>query len=337
MMLVETCVQQEIELKVGVDVGGTKIAAGVVDARGTIRSHIQLPTDTSGSEQTLQVIASAITAAITAAGVEATRISGVGLGIPGKVDAKQGIGLLSANLHWRDVPVKAWLEARLGLACWIENDVGAATLGESVYGVARGVQNLLYLSLGTGIAAGVIIQGHLYRGAHGLVGEIGHTTVLPGGRRCACGGQGCLEAQAAGPALARNAHEALEAGRVSRLRDLQALGAPLTTEQIVLAANQGDQLAQEIMSEAGRQIAFALYLLAMAYDPQLMVLGGGLAQAAGPLIPTIQGELARWAERAPLFREIYAPEQVRLTALKGEAGILGAAALVARHRPGGTQ
>lgn len=327
--------QQEARLAVGVDVGGTKIAAGVVDAQGQTLSSIQIPTDISSSEQTLQAIASAIRTAMSAAGVEAGHIGGVGLGIPGKVDAQRGIGVLAANLHWRDVPVKAWLEAQLGFPCAIENDVGAATLGESVYGVALGVQNLLYLSLGTGIAAGVIAQGRLYRGEHGLAGEIGHTAVLPGGRICACGGQGCLEAQAAGPALARNVREALEAGRASRLRDVLVSGAPLTAEQVFLAARQGDELALETLGEAGRQIAFALYVLAMAYDPHLIVLGGGLALEEGPLIETIQVELAHRAERSPIFREIYAPDQLRLSSLKRDAGILGAAALVARYPAGG--
>ncbi len=329
-MFMETPVQQESEPVVGVDVGGTKIAAGVVDARGKMLSSVQRSTDTRGAEQTLQAITDTIEAALSASGVEAEHIGGIGLGIPGKVDARRGIGLISANLGWRDVPVKDWLEARLGFPCTLENDVGVATLGEHIYGAAQGAQNVLYLSLGTGIAAGIIIQGQLYRGEHGLAGEIGHTAVRPGGRLCACGGQGCLEAQAAGPALARNAREALEAGRASRLREILTGGASLTTEQVFLAARQGDELALEIVSEAGYQIAFALYLLAMAYDPQLIVLGGGLA-LEGPLTTAIQAELARWTERSPLFREIYAPDRFRLTSLKRNAGILGAAALVKKR------
>lgn len=323
-----TSAQQARDLVIGVDVGGTKIAAGVVDAQGHILKSIQLPTDISSTEHTLQAIAHAIHAVLNEAGVEAARIRGVGLGIPGKVDALRGIGLLSTNLKWRDVPVKDWLETHLGLPCTIENDVGAATLGESVYGVAQGVQNMLYLSLGTGIAAGVIIQGQLYRGEHGLVGEIGHTVVWPGDQPCACGGRGCLEAQAAGPALARHASKALKGGRASCLQNTLTSEGHLTTEQVFLAVNQGDELALEVVNEAGRQLAFALYLLAMAYDPHLIVLGGGLALQEGPLTVAIRAELARWTGRSPIFREIYAPDQLRLTGLQRGAGILGAAALV---------
>lgn len=326
-----TSVQQARDLVIGVDVGGTKIAAGVVDAQGSILKNIQLPTDTSSTEHTLQAIAHATHAVLNEAGVEAARIRGVGLGIPGKVDARRGIGLLSTNLKWRDVPVKDWLETRLSLPCTIENDVGAATLGESVYGVAQGVQNMLYLSLGTGIAAGVIIQGQLYRGEHGLVGEIGHTAVWPGDQLCACGGRGCLEAQAAGPALARHASKALADGRASCLRNTLTSEGHITTEQVFLAANQGDELALEVVNEAGRQLAFALYLLAMAYDPHLIVLGGGLALQEGPLTVAIRAELARWTGHSPIFREIYAPDQLRLTGLQRNAGILGAAALAARQ------
>lgn len=326
-----TLARQARDLVIGVDVGGTKIAAGVVDVRGNVLRSIQLPTDTSSVEHTLQTIAHAIHTLLGEAGGEAARICGIGLGIPGKVDARRGIGLLSTNLKWRNVPVKDWLETRLGLPCTIENDVGAATLGESVYGVARGVQNMLYLSLGTGIAAGVIIQGQLYRGEHGLVGEIGHTAVWPGDQLCACGGRGCLEAQAAGPALARRASQALQAGRASCLRDMLTREEPLTTEEVFLAASQGDELALEVVNQAGRQLAFALYVLAMAYDPRLIVLGGGLALQDGPLTASIRAELTRWLERSPIFREIYAPDQLRLTGLRRNAGILGAAALVARQ------
>lgn len=322
-------------LVVGVDVGGTKIAAGVVDAQGQVYGRVQLPTDTSRPEMTLQSIAAGITGTLRAARISPPHISGVGLGIPGKVDPEHGIGLLSVNLGWQDVPVKRWLEEALGLPCVVENDVGAATLGESLYGAGRelgGLANLVYLSLGTGVAARAMIEGRLYRGTNGLAGEIGHAIFVPGGPLCRCGARGCLEALVAGPALARKAQEEVQAGRASLLQELLARSPKPTAELVFEAATQGDSLAQQILAEAGSHLAYAIYLLAMAFDPQVVVLGGGLAQADGLFIEAIRSGVTRWLEQSPVFREILDLGAIRLSALQQDVGILGAAALVAVRR-----
>jgi glucokinase len=313
---------------VGVDVGGTKIAAGVVDSQGQIYGRVQLPTDASQPEMTLSTIESAVTRAMQAAGVSATDIRGVGLGIPGKVDVEHGICLLAVNLGWQNVPVRSRLEEALDLPCSVENDVSAAVLGESLYGVGQGVANLAYLILGTGIAARVMVAGKLHRGAHELAGEIGHTLFVADGPQCRCGARGCLEALAAGPALARRAQEALLSGDTSLLQDVLTRQATLTAEHVFAAAEQGDRLALQVVTEAAEHIAQAIYLLSMTFDPQILVLGGGLVQAE-ILINAIQTSVARKAEQSPLFREIYSAQFVRLTGLKQDAGILGAAALVA--------
>jgi glucokinase len=323
-------------LVVGVDVGGTKIAAGVVDEQGQVYSRVKQPTYTSSPEVTLQCIAAAVNEAIAAAGIDRVHIGGVGLGIPGKVDPEQGIGVLSVNLGWRDVPVRNWLEDALGLPCAIENDVRAAILGESQYGAGRGVSNLVYLSLGTGIAASILIAGHLWRGAHGLAGEIGHTVFVADGTPCRCGARGCLEALAAGPALALRAQEEIRAGRASLLQRMTANHTDLTAEHIFAAAAQGDDLASQILSEAASHIAYAIYLLAMAYDPQMVVLGGGLAHEGSPLIEAVRSGVVRWMEQALIFREILDEQALCVTSLQRDAGILGAAALIiARHAVAG--
>lgn len=320
-------------LIVGVDVGGTKIAAGVVDAQGQVYGRVKLSTDTSRPEMTLQSIAAAVTSTLHEAGVSPSQISGIGLGIPGKVDSENGVGLLAVNLGWQDVPVKRWLEEALGLPCVVENDVSAATLGESLYGAGQGLANLVYLSLGTGIAARVMIEGRLYRGTNGLAGEIGHAVFVPDGPQCRCGARGCLEALASGPALASKAQEAIQAGQPSLLRELLLHSPTLTTELVFEAAAQQDSLAQQILAEAGSHLAYAIYLLAMTFDPQMVVLGGGLAHVDGPFIAAIRSGVARWADRSPIFREILNPMAVRLTTLKRDAGIVGAATLVTIRPP----
>lgn len=319
-------------LAVGVDVGGTKIAAGVVDARGNVRGRVKLATDTATPDATLHSIAEAVRAVLHEAGVTAEHINGVGLGIPGKVDPRTGTSLLAVNLGWRDVPVMRLLSNEMKLPCVVENDVSVAALGESTYGAGRGVASVVYLSLGTGIAARAVLNGRVIRGSSGLAGEIGHVIVQPGGPRCACGAYGCLEAVAAGPALARNAEAAIMAGEASSLGEVLASGQPLTAEHVFEAAAKDDSLAVCVLADAGAHIAYALYLLSMMFDTEIVVLGGGMASAGAhgePFIAAIRAGVARWCEQSPVFRETRASANIRLTALGRDAGILGAAALIA--------
>ena len=314
-------------LVIGVDVGGTKIAAGLVDRAGNVSGQVKLPTATGSVALTLASISQAIQAAIKASGVEIFRVMGVGLGIPGKVDPQKGLGLYSANLGWRDVEVKGWLEENLGLPCAVDNDVVAGALGESLYGAGQGLANMVYLSLGTGIAARVIIEGRIYRGSNGLAGEIGHAVFVPDGPRCLCGGQGCLEAVASGQAISRLAQVAIEAGRSSLVKDYSEGGAKVTAEMVFGAALQGDSLANEILIQAGSHLAYALHMLALSFDPQAIVLGGGLAQTKGPFLEALWQGIARWEAQSPLFHEINVAGFIRLSSLKRDAGILGAAAI----------
>jgi glucokinase len=228
--------------------------------------------------------------------------------------------------------VKRWLEDVLGIPCAIENDVSVAALGEHLYGAGRmeiesKTDTMVYLSLGTGIAAKTIINGKLHRGSHGLAGEIGHSVFVADGPLCACGARGCLEALAAGPALAKRAREALQAGHVSLLQEHDP--ATLTAHHLFSAVAQGDSLARQIVAGAAKHLSYAVYLLAMSFDPQVIVLGGGLAHEENPLIEGIRAGVAQWVELSPIFREIWHTDMLRLTALKRDVGILGAAALVA--------
>ncbi len=316
-------------LVVGVDVGGTKIAAAVVDRAGRIYGRVQHPTDLASPAMTLRSIAGAVESAVEAAGAHRTDITGVGLGIPGKVDPKTGAGLVSVNLGWRDVPVTPVLEASLGIRCAIENDVRAAALGESYYGAGRKARNMVYLSLGTGIAAGFILDGKLYRGTTGFAGEIGHAIVQPDGPVCKCGARGCLEVLAAGPAIAARARAAIEAGGETALRDAAGDWDRLTSEQVCQAAVQGDPLAQTILREVGGYIAYGIHLLAMFLDPELIVLGGGVGLAGNVLLNAVQEHAERLAAEAPMFAEVYQPGMLELTALGRDVAILGAAALAA--------
>lgn len=315
-------------LFIGVDVGGTKIAAAGVDGQGNIRGRVHSSTDVSGPEMTVRSIAETIEAAIAASGASRGEITAVGLGLPGKVDPERGMGILSVNLGWRDVPVKNMLEEYLGLPCFIENDVKVAALGESRYGAGKGLRNMVYLTIGTGIAAGVIIEGKIHRGSTGMAGEIGHAIIERNGPRCKCGTRGCLEAVAAGPAIAALAISAIEAGSETSLRDMAKANKGLVTAEMVCqAARQGNHVAREIFEEIGSYIGLGVHMLIMLYDPELVVLGGGVTGAGDLLLNPIRRELKRLATWSYVAKEMLKPEMVRLTALGRDVGILGAAAL----------
>lgn len=309
--------------------GGTKIAAGVVDGAGRIHSRVQRPTDKGSPQIVLSSIVDAITGAIAAAGCSTRDTLGVGLGIPGMIDPVKGMATSSINLGWRDTPVATAVAAAVGLRCFIENDVKAATLGEWRYGAARGARNVVYLSIGTGIAAGILIEGKLYRGAHGTAGDVGQAIVDPGGPLCKCGSKGCLEALASGPAIAGRATLALDDGGPSLLDEWRSPGSPpLTAREVMDAAAKGDPIAQTVLEATSKCLAFAVRWLIAAFDPELVILGGGVALAGLPLLCAIRDDLIRQADESWVFKNMFRPESLRLSDLKTDAGILGAAALV---------
>jgi glucokinase len=315
-------------LAIGVDVGGTKIAAAVVDAGGRIAGFVRAPTDTSQPSAVLDSIVATVRQALAAAEVRADEVAGVGLGIPGLIDRERGIARLAVNLGWRDEPARAQLEASLGMPCAIENDVAVAALGESRYGLGRGRASMTYLSLGTGIAARTILDGTLLRGATGLAGDIGQVVLVPDGPLCACGARGCLEALASGPTIAREAAAALAAGRASSLGARPGAGEGLRAEDVSAAAAEGDALAVEILAAAGAHIAFGIYVLALTVNSEIIVLGGGLAQANGPLVTAIRAGVARWRRESPVFRAALDADSVLVSALSKDAAVLGAASLI---------
>ena len=192
----------------GVDVGGTKTAVLVADRLYKPLGHLTLPTAMDGAEAAFQGIIDAILRAVDGAGRNAQEIAAIGVGVPGRVDPSTGVVRKAVNLGWHELPLGGELSARLGAPCVLENDVRVAALGIHHYLGADAPANLAYIAIGTGIAAGLILNGELYRGTHSLAGEVGHMVIDPDGPLCACGARGCLEALAAGPAIARLGQQA---------------------------------------------------------------------------------------------------------------------------------
>jgi len=262
-------------VQVGVDVGGTKVAVLVVEQAETVLARVSAPTVLASPAATLRGIAATIRDALHRAGAGAADVTAIGLGIPGRVDRTTGVVRQAVNLGWQEVPAGAWLAAELGVPCVLENDARAAAAGLARHPEYSSRGSLAYVGVGTGIGGGLVLDGRLYRGAHDMAGEIGHMIMERDGTRCSCGARGCLETLAAGPAVARQAGEALATGAPSLLQGV----APLTAAVIYEAAAAGDALACSVVETAGRYLGQALQQLVMAYDVDRLYLGGGVSRA----------------------------------------------------------
>lgn len=298
-------------LVAGIDIGGTKIAALIVDATGTVLGRATHTTSVGDQDGAAAAIEACLEEALRGSGATRDEIRAVGVGVPGRVDTARGTVTLAVNLGWHDFPLRETLEQRLGRPVVIENDVRAAAIGLHQGRAPQGHDHLAYVSVGTGIAAGLVLDGELYRGARGLAGEIGHAIADASGPICTCGQRGCLEAFASGPAIARRAH-AEDAREVYR------------------AAADGDPDAMALVDDVGRRLAWAVHLLVMTYDVRRVVIGGGVSQAGPAFAEPIHRELARLRAASPQAGELLPADIVEILPSGSEAGAWGAIA-IARH------
>ena len=307
---------------IGVDVGGTKIAAGVISVEGEILSEVRYPT-TNVREPLLSAIAEAI--ADVKAGYE---VGGVCLAVPGFILARENKILSAANLEAIEgIPLKEELGGRTGLQVTVENDANAAAWGEFRFGAGKDVEDLILITLGTGVGGGVISHGVLLRGARGTGGELGHITVHPAGPRCGCGNRGCLEALASGKAIARRARKVATERPDSALGRLAQERAPLGEDVLELARN-GDEAAVKVLREVGSWLGIGLAAFVNIFDPEVIAIGGG-ASAAGDLVLEPARRELRLRSHSPSRNLV----EIRKATLGAKSGMLGAAAL-ARNEDG---
>lgn len=313
-----------MDLTIGVDIGGTKVAAGVVDLDGKILAVAKRETPASDPQATEDVIA----AVVLELAERYAEVSAVGIGAAGYIDAKRATVLFAPNLAWRNEPIKADIEKRVGLPIVVENDANAAAWGETRFGAGRGHSHIVCVTLGTGVGGGVVINGELYRGEFGIAGEFGHMQVVPGGLRCPCGNKGCWEQYASGTALVREARELAESGSPLAVGLLELAGTPegITGPLITQTATEGDPVAMELFEDLGHWVGVGLANLAAALDPGCFIIGGGVSDAGELLLrPT------RDAYRRALTGRGYRPEaEIKQAELGADAGLVGAADL-ARH------
>lgn len=269
---------------VGVDIGGTKILAAVIDAEGTIKSQSKTGTNAKQEvDQIIDRIARCIRRAIKRAGLETSQVRAIGIGCAGTLDPDTGLVILAVNLGWSNVPLRAKLEERMGIPTFIDNDVNVGTLGEAVLGAGKGVKDLVGIFVGTGIGGGIILDGQLFHGANKLAGEVGHMIVKAGGPRCGCGNRGCLEAIASRTAITRQLRKAiLKEGKKSILPKLNGGNLDMIRGgALAKAVTRGDKLTTKIMRRTEKYLGMGIASIVNFLSPQMVVLGGGVIEAMG--------------------------------------------------------
>jgi glucokinase len=321
------------DLLAGVDVGGSTIAVLVTDLERRPLVHHLVATVRNQPMHAAAQVTAAIRAACAAADLDPQRLAAVGVGVPGRIDPESGVVSLAFNLGWHDVPLRAGLEALLGIPCGVANDVRIAAAGLVERRVLGDVDDLIYLSIGTGIAAGIVLDGELHSGVRHLAGEVGHVVIRDDGPACACGLRGCLETYAAGPQLVARAAEAIAAGERSALVEISA-DRPLTAVDVYAAARSGDKLACRIADQAGRALAGVIYQLALGLDVERVCIGGGVSDAGEAFFHPIEKELDRLRGASALAAEALPVDMVQLMPPGSDAGVWGALTLA---RSGRTQ
>ena len=299
---------------IGIDVGGSTTQAVLRSSEGVVKHSRRVATSTPGGEAVLRAVMKAI------ADFDLSSVTGVGVGIPGQVDSSNGTVRWAVNLgiDQNPFPLGERISSMIGSPVLVENDVRAAAVGvyESVRASEEPVGDLALISLGTGISAGVVIEGNLHRGSTGMAGEIGHVVVEPEGVSCRCGQRGCLETVAAGPALA-TAWPQGDPGRAA--------------SSLFTSAAQGDTAARAVANRITHHLATAIHWLAAAYDVSTIYLGGGVATAGPPFLEAVREALVRAAGNSNLAALTLAPARVRLAPSGDHHGAVGAATLAARH------
>ena len=301
-------------LVAGIDIGGTKIATLVVDGDGTVRGRATHASRVADQASAPAAIAACLDEALAAAGCTRSDLQAVGVGVPGRVDTERGHVTLAVNLGWTDFALRDGLEAVIGRPVVIENDSRAAAIGLHARGLGGGTDDLAYLAVGTGIAAGVVLGGRLHRGARGLAGEIGHAIADPDGPTCGCGQHGCLEAFASGPSIARRASQ-------SGLDDAGS------AKDVYRRAADGDATAQALIDDVGRRLAWAVHLLVMTYDVQRVLIGGGVSHAGASFEGPLRRELDRLRAASDQAAELLPADVLEVLPPEAEAGSWGAVAV----------
>ena len=307
------------EYVVGVDLGGTQIRACLARVNGMILRQARRPTLASrGPAEVLERIRRTVGQVLN--GLDTGQVSGIGIAAPGPLDPRSGVLLSPPNLPgWDWVPLRDIMQDAFGVPVGVNNDANLAALAEYRLGAGKGTSDLVYLTISTGLGGGIICEGKLLMGAHGFAGEPGHATIQPEGEACPCGNVGCLENLCSGPAIARHARRLLEQNPTSVLSEMVSSGSELTAEMVGNAARSGDDVALQAISLAAHYLGIGVLNLIHIFDPEMVVLGGGVTKIGPLLFDPVRAWIRHHA-----MTEVQGRTPVVPAALGEEVGLLGA-------------
>ncbi len=302
---------------IGVDLGGTNLRTALLSPDGDVLDkHKEATRASAGWKQVIARLVENIQLQRASATRKGLTVAGVGVGAPGVIQMDKGIVVKSPNFpDWNNLPLKEELEKALRVPVFIENDANAAALGEQWRGAGRGINSMILLTLGTGVGGGIVLNNLIWQGADGMAGEIGHMTVIPEGRQCGCGNTGCLEMYASARGIVQSYRDALG------IKD-EGKAPEITSEQVYLAAREGEAAAQRVMKDMGRMLGIGIANLINIFNPQMIVIGGGVKDAWELFIGATHEEIMRRAFRVPAERTEIVP-----SLLGDDAGMVGAAAV----------
>lgn len=310
---------------IGIDVGGTKVLTALADKKGLILKKVEKPTEADKGEETIiSNIKKSIDCVINNSPIKKEEVKRIGIGSPGPLDLEKGIIIENSNLSWTNVPIVKILEDMTGIPVILENDANAAALGEKHFGAGREADNIVYLTISTGIGGGIIIDKKIFHGGKGNAGEVGHMTLIPDSNyQCGCGNYGCFEAVASGTAIARRGREVLQKDEDSLIKeysdnDPDQINAPL----IAAAARAGDEQAIEIFNLTGRLLGIGISNVVNLFDPEIVVLGGGVMHAKDLFIEELRATLQERALKSNLENL-----KVKEVGLGKDTGVMGAIAV----------
>lgn len=302
---------------IGVDLGGTKICTALVNEEGAIFEEVTVPTEAEkGVDKIVENINYTIKQVLGDKKIE--EILAIGIGSPGPLDVKNGLIVETPNLPFKNFNIVKAVKDVYNTKVFLDNDANAATLGEFLFGAGKLTTNMVYVTASTGVGGGAVLNGRIFRGSTSNAVEIGHTTVNVHGRRCGCGNRGCVEGLASGTAIAKTANEAIKSNAVTSLKKYDMV----TSKEVFEEAAKGDKVSKEILDEALSYLGILFANLANSYDPDVLVLGGGVSNGGDIVFEKIDEEIQRRALKP--IREYC---KVKKAELGGRAGVLGAAAL----------
>ena len=302
---------------VGVDLGGTKIYTALVNLDGEIVKEITVKTEAEkGEKSVMEKILNTIDNVLE--NIDLDEVRAIGVGSPGPLDVEKGLIVYTPNLPFKNFDIVGPIKEKYNIDTYLDNDANVATLSEFMFGAGKGSKNMVFVTVSTGIGGGAIINGNIYRGSTSNALEIGHITVMQGGPRCGCGNTGCAEALASGTAIGKRAKEALDSKVETSLRNYESVSAT----EVFIEAEKGDKVSKEILNNALSYLGITMANIANSFDPDMIVVGGGVSQAGRIVFDMIDKEMERRC-----LTNIYANCKVKPALLGGRAGVLGAAAL----------